>query len=208
MASNNIDSAKLVLNEIIQSKADMEEPYLLLAQIYQSQKDLNSVKAILEKGKNSIVSSTKIPPRLAAIYELDGDYQKAINVYRELYESYPENLVIINNLASMLSDHSENKDDLALTMTLAEQLQKSDQPVLLDTVGWVYYKHGDYQTAIQHLSQVVEKMPDVNVFNYHLGMAYKMAGDKAQAKVYLEKSLADNKPFAQKELAVTALKEL
>lgn len=208
IASNNIDSAKLVLNEMIQSKADMEEPYLLLAQIYQSQKDLSSVKNILEKGKNSSVSSTKIPLRLAAIYELDGDYQKAINVYRELYESYPENLIIINNLASMLSDHSENKDDLALTLILAEQLQKSDQPVLLDTVGWVYYKNGDYQTAIQHLSQVVETMPDVNVFNYHLGMAYKMAGDKAQAKVYLEKSLADNKPFAQKEMAVTALKEL
>ena len=51
-------------------------------------------------------------------------------------------------------------------------------------------------------------MPEVNVFNYHLGMAYKLSGDKTQAKIYLEKSLADKKEFKQKELAEAALKEL
>ena len=54
----------------------------------------------------------------------------------------------------------------------------------------------------------MEKFPDVNIFNYHLGMAYKMAGDKAQAKIHLEKSLSDNKPFSQKSSAEAALKEL
>ena len=39
-------------------------------------------------------------------------------------------------------------------------------------------------------------------------MAYKMAGDKVQAKVYLEKSLEDSEQFKEKDLAEAALKEL
>ena len=108
----------------------------------------------------------------------------------------------------MLSDHGNGKDDLELAKTIAEKLKESDQPVFLDTIGWVYYKLGDSAKAIVYLDQVVEKMPEVNVFNFHLGMAYKLSGDKTQAKIYLEKSLADKKEFKQKELAEAALKEL
>ena len=51
-------------------------------------------------------------------------------------------------------------------------------------------------------------MPEVKVVNDHLCMAYKLSGDKAQAKTYLEKSLVDSKAFKQKELAEAALKDL
>ena len=107
----------------------------------------------------------------------------------------------------MLSDYG-NDIDLQLAETLVEKLKESDQSVFLDTIGWVYYKLGDAEKAVQYLVQAVEKRPEINVFNYHLGMAYKLSGDKAQAKTYLEKSLADNKEFTQKELAEAALKDL
>ena len=108
----------------------------------------------------------------------------------------------------MLSEHSDNKDDLDLAKILADKLKGNGQPVFSDTIGWVYFKLGDYDTAIQNLTQAVEKAPNISVFNYHLGMAYKLSGDKVQAKVYLEKSLADNKQFKQKESAEAALKDL
>ena len=46
-----------------------------------------------------------------------------------------------------------------------------------------------YSFKVREASQSVDKAPNVNVFNYHLGMAYKMAGDKVNAKKYLENSL-------------------
>ena len=208
MVNKNTDSAETLLNEAIAINSGAEEPYILLSQVYQSKKDISATKAILVKGKTNVKASLKIPLRLAVIYELDESYKKAIDVYRELNETHPDNLVIANNLASMLSDYGNGKDDLELAKTLVEKLKENDQPVFLDTIGWVYYKLGDSAQAVQYLTQVVEKMPEVNVFNYHLGMAYKLSGDKAQAKTYLEKSLADNKPFQQKELAEAALKDL
>lgn len=205
--NNNLDSSVQLLNEVISISPLTEEAYLLLAQIYQSKKDINAAKEILIKGRENVKASLKIPFRLASIFEAEGAYKDAVDVYRELYLVYPDNLLIVNNLASMLSDYRDGKDDESLTKVLISKLEENKQPVFLDTIGWAHFKLGEYPEAIQYLTEAVEKSPQINVFNYHLGMAYKQAGDKSQAKKYLEKSLADGKNFKEKELAEAALKD-
>jgi len=207
LASEDSKTAVSLLTEVVSAQPTKEEPYLLLEQIYRSQKDLRSAKSILEKGNRNLVSSLKIAFRLATVYELDNDYKKSIVIYRNLFEENQSNLIIINNLASLLSDHGDKEEDLKLAKKLVEKLKESGAPVYLDTIGWVYYKVGDYQKAIEYLKQVVEKAPEISIFNYHLGMAYKMAGDNAQAKVFLEKSLT-NENFSQRNLAESALKDI
>lgn len=208
MTNKKVDDAEKLLKGVVDNDSVSEEAYLLLARIYQSKKESDAYEALLLKGKKNIPASTKIPLRLATLLEFKGNYSAAIDIYRELHPSNPDNLVITNNLASLLSDHGDGKSDLELAKTLADKLLENKQPVFLDTIGWVNYKLGDYQNAITYLKQAVEKNPEVSVFNYHLGMAYKMAGDKTQAKIYLEKSMADNKPFKQKDLAKAALQDL
>ncbi len=208
MVNKNIDSSEMVLNEVISAAPETEEAYLLLSQIYQSKKDMVSVKDVLLKGKENVRASVKIPFKLASIYEAESSYKNAIEIYRDLYQKHPDNLLIINNLASMISDYENDSSDLDLMKALASKLEANNQPIFLDTIGWVYYKLGDYQKAVKYLTKAVEKLPEVNVFNYHLGMAYKKSGDAVQAKIYLEKSLASDKPFKQKKLAESALKDL
>lgn len=208
IAKKDNRQAELILKEVINEKGSVEEPYLLLSQIYLTKKNTESAKDILMKGKNNVTNSKKIPLKLAAMYEFENEYEKAIDEYRLLNKKFPNNLLIANNLASMLSDHSESKEDLKFAKSLADTLAESGQPVFLDTIGWVYYKLSDAGNAIKYLTQAAEKAPKVQVFNYHLGMAHKMAGDKVQAKIYLEKSLANGKPFKQQALVEIALKEL
>lgn len=208
MVNNKLDQSISLLNEVIEINSAVEETYLLLSQIHQSRNDIDAVKAILVKGVKNVKASLKIPLRLATIYEARKAYDKAIAVYQDLHKLHPTNLIIINNLASMLSDHGNATSDLDLAKKLADKLKDSEQPVFWDTVGWVYYKAGDYETAIKYLSKTIEKAPKINIFNYHLGMAYKMSGDKVQAKTYLEKSLENSEQFKQKDLAKAALKNL
>ena len=70
------------------------------------------------------------------------------------------------------------------------------------------YKVGDYNGALTYLTEVVEKSPDVNIFNYHLGMTYKMLGDSKNATIYLQKSLHDKEMFKGRSKAEAALNEL
>ncbi len=202
------EAAETLLSEVMADNSGIEEPYLLLSDIYQSKKDLISTKAILVKGRSNIKGSLKIAMKLSALYEREESYKKAIEIYQDLYDINPNNLLIANNLASMLSNYGDGSDDLKRAKSIAEKLAESNQPVFLDTIGWVYYKLGDHEKAIEYLLKTVEKQPDVNIFNYHLGMAYKLSGDKAKAKIYLEKSLSDKKPFKQMNNAKAVLKKL
>jgi len=208
LTENDSKSALLLLNSIIEKAPEFEDSYILLAKVYQHNKDIESMKSVLEKGIANIPSSKKITIRLAAIYEFEESYKKAVKVYEDLYKEHPDDLLVINNYVSLLSDHGNEKSDLAIAKSLINKLYNQKEGVFLDTVGWVKYKLGEYDEAIKDLSKVVEASPDINVFNYHLGMAYKMSGDKTQAKTYLEKSLADGKKFKGKELAKAALKDL
>ena len=208
MSRKALDSAEPLFISVIDIDPSVEEGYLLLSQVYQRKNDPELVKRILIKGKNNVEKSIKIPLALATIYEAEKDYKSAIDIYRSLNKSFPDNLIVINNLASMLSDYGQKNSDMELARSLIGKLRDSGQPIFFDTIGWVYYKSGNYKDAIKYLSQAVEKAPQINVFNYHLGMAYMQAGDKVQAKLYLEKSIANDNSFMWEKQAKAALKSL
>ena len=208
LKDEKVGLATTLLTEIVDGNSILEEPYLLLSAIHKNKNDFDIVKSVLVKGKVNVTSSIRIPLSLASFHEFEGEYKKAIDVYHDLNDSHPDNLIIINNYASMLSDYGNGEDDLVIAKKLALKLELSSQPAFLDTVGWVYHKLNDSEKAVQYLTQAVEKSPKINVFNYHLGMAYKAKGDMVNAKVYLDKSLADGKDFKEKEMAKKALGNL
>lgn len=208
ISDNKTSQAEELLNEAIGINAGLEQPYLLLSQVFQRNKDSKAVKSILVRGATNVPASINIPLKLASLYELDGDFNSAIDIFYKLNQLNPDNLVVVNNLAALLSDHGVGDAGLEMAKSLVKKLEGSNEPAFLDTIGWVSYKLGDAEKAIENLKKVVEQMPNVNVFNYHLGMAYKLSGDKAQAKIYLEKSLADKKDFLEKAAAEETLKNL
>jgi tetratricopeptide (TPR) repeat protein len=70
-----------------------------------------------------------------------------------------------------------------------------NDPHVIDTMGWVYYKKGLYDSAIGQFSDSLAKIPQNASVNYHLGMAYYKKGDPGQAQTYLEKALSISENF-------------
>ena len=79
---------------------------------------------------------------------------------------------------------------------LALKLADSKQPALLDTLGWVHYRLGEYDQAAAVLSGVVEQAPEIPVFRYHLGMTYYRQGDTRAAREILSEAVADEYDYA------------
>jgi tetratricopeptide (TPR) repeat protein len=144
----------------------------------------------------------------AQILEQQKHYDEAIATYEQFLEKTPDNVLATNNLAALLADHKQDEQSLKKAKELAEKLADSNQPALLDTVGWVDYRLGDYDGAVKVLSGVVEKAPDVPVFNYHLGMAYLKQGDKQAARTYLSKAVDKKYTYMGVDEARKALAEL
>ena len=206
--TGHLDDVKKSLLKASSIKPGWNEPYLLLANIYMAEKQSQKAIEMLQQGLSRIKTDLRLSLSLTRIYENIGDFDAAINEYEKAYEKNTDNVILINNLAALLSEHRSDEGSLKRAKELADKLKNVDQAQILDTVGWVYYKVGNYAEAVNVLKAVVGKSPDVAVFNYHLGMALYKTGDEAAAKTYLTSSLENNSSFPGKTDAESQLKKL
>jgi len=181
---------------------------LSLVSLYAGQGELDKAADTLQKGMISSPDNARYALGYAQILEQQKRYDEAISTYEQLLEKAPDDVLATNNLAALLADHRQDEQSLKKAKELAGKLAGANQPALLDTVGWVDYRLGDYGEAVKVLSGVVEKAPEVPVFNYHLGMAYLKQGNKQEAKNYLSKAVGENYNYTGIDEARKALAEL
>ena len=208
MASGDGINAKISLNKIIDIMPDWKAPYLHLANIYATERQEKKEEDVLKQGLEMLEGDLELTFRLAKIYESQGDYDQAISIYSKAYANYPNNAILINNLAVLLSERNNDEASLSRAKELADRLKLIENVVFLDTVGWVYYQIGNHAEALDILKRVVEKSPDEALFNYHFGMVLFENGDATAAKTYLSRSLANNGSFRGKGQAEALLRKL
>jgi len=144
---------------------------------------------------------------LARLHASGKEYGKAIKIYERALAKRPDFWQGANDLAALLSDYGK-KEDLGRALELAQGALKRrpEEPIVLDTVGWVYYRQGDPKRALEYLQTAQAKLPENPEINYHFGMALAGNGKKDEAKEYLKKALAADGDFMGRDEAARALR--
>ena len=135
--------------------------------------------------KNIDVIST-----LALVYDAIGEVSKSDSLHELGLKISPDNHLILNNYSYTLAERGE-KLDIALEMAKKAVEQEPENPSYLDTIGWVYFKLGDYEKAKEYILKAVEKGGS-SVVVEHLGDVYFKLGDKEKAMEYWKKALDKN----------------
>ncbi|OEC35046.1 Tfp pilus assembly protein PilF [Pseudomonas cuatrocienegasensis] len=125
----------------------------------------------------------------AGIFEVSGRFNDAIAAYEALHKDYPGSDVAVNNLASLLSDHTTEQANWVRAYELALRFRRSDVPYFKDTLGWASYRLGKFEEGVVLIKDAVRQLPEQPVFRYHLGMSYAALNKKEQAREELEKAL-------------------
>ena len=60
--------------------------------------------------------------------------------------------------------------------------ETEDDPYITDSIGWAYYKIGNYEIAEEYLKKAVELLPGDPVINDHYGDVLWQLNRKLQAK--------------------------
>ena len=60
--------------------------------------------------------------------------------------------------------------------------QRPDDGYIVDSLGWAYYRIGNYDEAVKHLERAIELKPEDPTINDHLGDAYWRIGRVLEAK--------------------------
>lgn len=182
--------------------------YDRLAQEYIRQRNFDAAVNIYKQGLTALPNDDDLRFNLASTYEVAGRYPDAIEIYEALLKKNPGNILAANNLASLLTDHKGDAASLERAKTLAAPFENSNQPALMDTLGWIYFKLGDLNRALPLLKKASAAAPAATVLHYHLGMAYYKHGDKAAAKQELTRAFAADPKLAGADEGRAILKGL
>lgn len=93
----------------------------------------------------------------------------------------PDEPELLNYLGYSWIDRGERLNE-ALAMVQKAVLANPRSGAMVDSLGWAYYRLGDYKQAVQRLEQAVELEAGDPDINNHLGDAYWMAGRKDEAR--------------------------
>ena len=66
---------------------------------------------------------------------------------------------------------------------------KPDDGYITDSLGWVYFKRGDYRKAVTTLDRAVRLVSDDPVILEHAGDAHQKLGQSVQALEYYRRAI-------------------
>ena len=186
------DAAIQAYRRAVELAVSTPSAYLRLAQLYAKRETLDQAIDVLQAAHASNPGVEDIGLALGMALQNAERFTEAIALYEQILESSPRSTVAANNLAALIADH-DNQDTTRLqrALDLAEGFQTSDNPLLIDTLGWVHYRLGSISQAILFLKQAVQLSPSNGELNYHLGMAYLADNQTESARAYLTNALGD-----------------
>ena len=170
------------------------EADFLLAQLYYNLKQDHDALDML----NLVMTKSPDNPDLlmfaAQIQTDQKDYSAAAASYEKILALNPNQSAAMNNLAWLYSDHLGDLDKAYALAQRARQLLPND-PATADTLGWIYFKKGQYTPALAMFQQSAAGLPNNPEVLFHFGLTYYMAADEDSAREELQSAIGLDAPF-------------
>ena len=171
-ATGDLPGAADAYREILAINDRAERVWLELIRVLNAQGDTEAAQQALNEGLAVLPEAPNLLWAKASDLERDGDFEGAIAVYESLYERNSRSPVIANNLASLISTYRDDAESLERAYAVARRLRGTEVPAFQDTYGWIAYRRGEYEDALEHLEPAAAALGQDALVQYHLGMTY------------------------------------
>ena len=200
------EGLRAALNRLPRSEAPVQMLYNLL----RGQDRAADATAVLDDGLTRMPDSATLNVIKAGELEAAGQIDEAIAIYDRLYAQDTSDIIVANNLASMIATYKSDDETLARAETVARRLRDTDVPAFQDTYGWIAYRRGNAADALTYLEPAAAGLPDDPLVQFHLGMAYAALDRPEDARASLTRALdiAGNSDLPQFETARETLAAL
>jgi Flp pilus assembly protein TadD len=124
-------------------------------------------------------------------YERTKRWPQAEADFLHALELEPEQPYVLNYLGYSWVDQGINLDKAKDMLKRAVELRPNDG-YIVDSLGWVDFRLGDYSNAVERLERAVELEPGDPTINDHLGDAYWRVGREREARFQWKRALSLN----------------
>lgn len=187
--SGNMEAAEVGYRALIADFPQSHLPVRLLMNVLNSRGQTDAAKAILQEALVRMPENVTLLLSNATMQEQEGDIDAAIATYEKLYAKDSSDLILANNLASLISAHRDDPESLTRAAGISRRLRGTEIPAFQDTYGWIAYRRDNLDEALEYLEPAARGLPNDALVQYHLGMAYVGLGNTEAAKQQLERAL-------------------
>lgn len=115
----------------------------------------------------------------AMLYDKQDQLPATERDLRAIIKNEPENAAALNALGYILADRTERFDEASELLLKAISLSPNDAAIL-DSVGWLHYRTGDYPEALIYLRRAFQLYPDAEIAA-HLGEVLWVINERQEA---------------------------
>jgi len=189
------EAAQLLSDAVAASPTDVElqrahvQLYVELAQDAVERRRLEEAEAWLDDGLNRYPGDTSLRYSQALLLQEQGRLRKAVGVLEALVEEHPDDAALLNALGYLLTDRFDRHVEARGYIQRALAMDP-DSPAIIDSMGWVLYKLGEYAAALDYLERAYRLFDDPEVAA-HLVDTHWALGQRDVALELLDSALAE-----------------
>ena len=160
-----------------------------LAAMYEEKGMFKDALRILRRGLDFSPDNIEILFRSGVLLDKTGQKKACIQTMRKIIAQDPTHASALNYLGYTYAEMGENLDE-AEEMVLKALEKKPDDGFITDSLGWVYYKKGMLEKAVEVLKKAEKLSSGDPLIIEHLGDVYVALNDFVKAKKAYENALA------------------
>jgi len=123
-------------------------------------------------------------------FERQKKYEPAEEMFRKVLVSDPRNAMALNYLGYMLADRGVRLEE-ALSLIKKAVQEEPQNGAYLDSLGWAYYKMGNYEMAEENLRRAMDHISKDPTVHDHMGEVYAKTGRLKLAAAQWERALEE-----------------
>jgi tetratricopeptide (TPR) repeat protein len=177
-----------VVQDAIEKSPDIAEFYLYLAVLKEDDGNLEQARDLLQHAISLDDQNDQFYFRLGVVLDKLEDKNGAIAAMKKAIEIDPENPNALNYLGYTYAEMGIELDEAESLIQKALQ-QKPDDGFIIDSLGWVYFKKGDFARALEYLGKAASMVSDDPTILEHAADAYLKTGQADKALELYRKAL-------------------
>ena len=185
--------------KLLKGNKEDREIYIAISQIYSRMrqwKEAEEVAASAERLSDTPEALEYVHFVQGSIFERQKKFDLAEEHFRNVLANNPKNAGALNYLGYMYADRGIRLDE-ALTLIKKALEIEPQNGAYLDSLGWAYFKQGNYELAEENLHKAISKISNDATLHEHLGDLYQKTGRLKLATAHWERALEEwNKSVA------------
>lgn len=177
-----------IMQEALEGEPDEPELYLFLGALYEEMESYDEAVATLQKGLELGSDTVRLHFRLGVVYDKVGNKDACIQEMRAVISEDPNHAQALNYLGYTYAELGTNLDEAEMLIKRAIE-QMPDDGYIVDSLGWVYFKKGLFEKAVEFLEEATRLVPDDPTILEHLGDAYVEVKNPQKGLEYYRKAL-------------------